>query len=82
MREGVGLYFGIVDNSTSEEREIVNLTSLYEFMMEKDYEDLPDTTTEKHCLIYVSNKLNELGVKVKKPKSVATPAFPGNFENV
>lgn len=80
LRENYPMYTGEVDNSTETEREIVNLSALYDFMMERGFNELPDSTTEKKSLIDVVSRLQDLGVNLDDPKEVETPEFPGEFE--
>lgn len=70
------------DNSSDVERTLVNLTALYEFMIGKGFEELPDQTIEKRSLINVHEELKELGIKLPEPKKVDTPDMPGEFEKV
>lgn len=82
LNEGCPMYGGITDNTTDTERELINLTAVYEFMISKGFDELPDSTTEKRCLIDIYNKLKELGLNLTKPTKVNTPEFPGSFESL
>lgn len=82
LRESCPMYTNCVDNSTDVERELVNLAAVYEFMVNRGFNELPDSTTEKRCLINVYDRLKELGLNLNEPDEVPTPEFPGGFEDL
>lgn len=82
LRESCPMYTNCVDNSTDVERELVNLTAVYEFMINRGFNKLPDSTTEKRCLFSIYDRLKELGLNIEEPEAVPTPDFPGEFEDL
>lgn len=68
------------DSNTDIDRQVDDLMELYNLMLDKGYDQLPENTCEKRSYREIESKLIELNVKgVKKSKLINTKGMPGDF---